>query len=140
MYRIYTVILFEDLRYITREESRYTGERIYESSSDWNGNRDDRACSWNNFLFLTNLVATTTCGGNAFKCSFVCLYSAIESSIVRFIVRLLCPRNSDTQVIVSHAHAHALTHATHTPYVHACIHTYIHSRNNTSHGLTSLCG
>lgn len=127
MYRIYTVILFEDLRYITREESRYTGERIYESSSDWNGNRDDRACSWNNFLSLTNLVATTTCGGNAFKCSFVCLYSAIESSIVRFIVRILCPRNSTHKSSYRmHTRTRSRTQHTHHTYMHAYIHTYTH--------------
>lgn len=127
MYRIYTVILFEDLRYITREESRYTGERIYESSSDWNGNRDDRACSWNNFLSLTNLVATITCGGNAFKCSFVCLFCYRVEHRPFHRTYSLPPQLGHTshRIACTRARAHARKHTHHT-YMHAYIHTYTH--------------
>lgn len=141
VYRICTVILFEDLRYISPGKNHVTRENeSNEFSSDWNGSRDDYACSWDNFfsLSLSNKPRAEEMRLNAR--SYVYSRIRVEHRPSRRTYSLP-PQLGHTQVIVSHAHAHALTHAIHT-HTHTCIHTYVHthSRNNTSHGLTSLCG
>ena len=134
-------ILFEDLRYISPGKNHVTRENeSNEFSSDWNGSRDDYACSWDNFfsLSLSNKPRAEEMRLNAR--SYVYSRIRVEHRPSRRTYSLP-PQLGHTQVIVSHAHAHALTHAIHTHmHTHIRTHVHTHSRNNTSHGLTSLCG